>query len=212
MSDGTVDHYMYPKPSKKSISFEYLCFVEVSCSNFREENKEENLFSRVGEKKIKFELVLKMDNQLFVYIGVILETLVDCIFKSHQQIGMKFNKNVSVDHTKENISAKIVQLCGRKMSRLIYEFPISSNPIKFTEMTYVDDKDMETMIALYCLTKNVNVKPVQLLVELADVKFVLKVTPLSQPYGVEDLCIEVLRTFVDRRLSIHEFDFDLSVG
>ncbi|PPS18040.1 hypothetical protein GOBAR_AA02535 [Gossypium barbadense] len=46
------------------------------------------------------------------------------------------------------------------------------------------------MIALYCSTGNVNVEPVELFVELADVEPIQNVTPLSQQYGVQDPFME----------------------
>ncbi|KAH1058001.1 hypothetical protein J1N35_036066 [Gossypium stocksii] len=94
-----------------------------------------------------------MDNQFFVCVyfdGIILTTTVGCIFECRQQIAMRFNRNVSLDDMKGRINAKIVRRCGRRISKLFYKFPVSTNPIKFTEMELVDDEDVETMIALYC--------------------------------------------------------------
>ena len=62
----------------------------------------------------------------------------------------EFNRNVSIDDMKERISAKIVKCCERRISKLFYKFPISTKPIKFTEMELVDNEDVEIMVALSC--------------------------------------------------------------
>lgn len=45
-----------------------------------------------------------MESQFFFvaihFDGVILETIVDCIFETRQKIEMRFNRNVSVDDMK----------------------------------------------------------------------------------------------------------------
>lgn len=51
-----------------------------------------------------------MENRFFAAIhfnGVILETIVGCIFETHQKIGMRFNRNVSISDMKEKVSEKI---------------------------------------------------------------------------------------------------------
>lgn len=50
------------------------------------------------------DLILKIDNQLFICVyfdGVIFIIIVGCIFECHQQIAMRFNRNVSVDDMKK---------------------------------------------------------------------------------------------------------------
>ncbi|PPD88061.1 hypothetical protein GOBAR_DD15002 [Gossypium barbadense] len=128
-----------------------------------------------------------MDNQFFAAIhfdGVILKTTVGCKFETCQKIGMRFNKNVSIDNMKEKINAKIARCCGRKMSKLFYKFPVLSNPVKFAEIKLLDDENVKTMVASYCPTGR-----------LVDVEHVEDVTSLSQQYGAEDPCTEVLRAF-----------------
>lgn len=66
-------------------------------------------------------------------------------------MGIMFNKDVKVNDIKQKISAKIVRRCGRGMSILFHKFSVSSNPCKYTEMEFVDDEYVETMITLYCL-------------------------------------------------------------
>ncbi|PPS04195.1 hypothetical protein GOBAR_AA16468 [Gossypium barbadense] len=68
------------------------------------------------------------------------------------------------------------------------------------------------MVVLYCPTERVNTEPIQLFVELADMDPVEDVTSLRQQYGIEDLCTEVPRTFVDMKLSMRCFDIDLNIG
>ncbi|KAH1129874.1 hypothetical protein J1N35_001252 [Gossypium stocksii] len=93
-----------------------------------------------------------MDDQFFVCVyfnGIILTTTVGCIFECRKQISMRFNRNVLLDDMKGRINAKIVRHCGRRISRIFYEFPVLTDPIKFTEMELVDNEDVETMIALH---------------------------------------------------------------
>lgn len=47
-------------------------------------------------------------------------------------------------------------------------------------MKVIDDDDLDTMIAIYCSTWNVNVEPSELFVELVDVEPVENITPISQ--------------------------------
>ncbi|KAH1114929.1 hypothetical protein J1N35_008307 [Gossypium stocksii] len=77
------------------------------------------------------------------------------------------------------------------MLRLFYKFSITSNLIKFSKMKLVDDEGVEIIIALYCSTGNVNVKPIQLFAKSTNVELVQNVIPLSQQYIVEDPCTEI---------------------
>ncbi|KAK5775794.1 hypothetical protein PVK06_043736 [Gossypium arboreum] len=56
-------------------------------------------------------------------------------------------------------------------------------------MELVDDDDVETMVALYCLPASI--EPIELFAELANVEPVQNVTPLNQQCGVEDLYTNV---------------------
>ncbi|PPD96200.1 hypothetical protein GOBAR_DD06769 [Gossypium barbadense] len=67
-------------------------------------------------------------------------------------------------------SAKIDKRCGRRISKLFYKFPISTDPIKFTEMEFIDDEYMETMAALYCGNRSNQNTLIQLFAELASVE------------------------------------------
>ncbi|PPD78535.1 hypothetical protein GOBAR_DD24542 [Gossypium barbadense] len=86
---------------------------------------------------------------------------------------------------KERISAKNVGRCGRRISRLFYKFSNSTNPIKFTEIKLVDDKDVKTMVTLYCQNQ-------------------------SEKHGVQDLCTIVPRAYVDRLSTVHGINIDLN--
>lgn len=77
-------------------------------------------------------------------------------------------------------------------------------------MQFIEDDDVETMIALYYSLDNV--EPDELFVELTDVELVQNVTPLNKQYIVHNPYIKVPKVFVDRRSSIHKFDFNLNVG
>ncbi|PPD92880.1 hypothetical protein GOBAR_DD10176 [Gossypium barbadense] len=101
---------------------------------------------------------------------------------------MMFNKNVKVDDMKEKISAKIARRCGKSMPRLFYKFLVLPNPCKYTEIKLVNDENMETMIALYCSTRNMVTELVELFTELADVELIQNVTSLNQQYGIQDPC------------------------
>ncbi|PPD72208.1 hypothetical protein GOBAR_DD30896 [Gossypium barbadense] len=79
---------------------------------------------------------------------------------------MSFNRNVSFDEMKARINAKILRHCGRRISKIFYKFPVSTNPVKFVEMELVDDEDVETMVDLYCENGTDKNAPIHLFVEL----------------------------------------------
>ncbi|KAK5792548.1 hypothetical protein PVK06_033663 [Gossypium arboreum] len=124
-----------------------------------------------------------MENQFFVCVffdGEILTTTVGYIFECRKQVAMRFSKNISFDDMKEKISEKIYKRCGRRMSKLFYKFPVSTDPIKFTEMEVVDDEDVETMVALYCGTRSNQNAPIQLFAELAGIEATEDPTSLGE--------------------------------
>ncbi|PPD70904.1 hypothetical protein GOBAR_DD32213 [Gossypium barbadense] len=79
----------------------------------------------------------------------------------------------------ERITAKIVRRCRRRISKLFYKFPVSTDPIKFTEVELVDDDDLETMVALYRGNWSNQNASIQLFAELADVEPTENLTPLD---------------------------------
>ncbi|PPD93927.1 hypothetical protein GOBAR_DD09028 [Gossypium barbadense] len=133
-----------------------------------------------------------MDNQFFICIhfnGIILTTTVGCIFECRQQITMRFNRNVSFDDIKELISAKIVRRCVRRILKLFYKFSVSMDPIKFTEMEFVDDEDMETIITLYCGNRSGQNAPIQLFAELASVEPTEYLIASREEHGAQEPCM-----------------------
>lgn len=71
---------------------------------------------------------------------------------------MRFDRTVSVGDMKEKVIEKLSRCCGRRMTKLFYKFPISSNLITFIKMELIDDDDVEIMIALYCPLGTVNIE------------------------------------------------------
>ncbi|PPE02148.1 hypothetical protein GOBAR_DD00841 [Gossypium barbadense] len=156
-----------------------------------------------------------MDNQFFVSVyfnGIILTTTVGCIFECRQQIAMRFNRYVSFDDMKEMISAKIVRRCGRRISKLFYKFPISTDPIKFTEMELVNDEDVETMIALYCGNRSDQNAPIHLFVELASVEPTKDLIVYGEEHEAQEPCMVAPISYVDSKSTIRRIDIDLNVA
>ncbi|KAK5832074.1 hypothetical protein PVK06_015874 [Gossypium arboreum] len=154
-----------------------------------------------------------MENQFFVCVffdGEILTT-VGCIFECRKQVAMRFSKNISFDDMKEKISEKIYKRCGRRMSKLFYKFPVSTDPIKFTEIEVVDDEDVETMVALYCGTQSNQNAPIQLFAELAGIEATEDPTSLGEEDRAQEPCMVVPISNVNassvgnqiRRIAIH---------
>ncbi len=110
-----------------------------------------------------------MDAKFLVCVyfdGVILTTSVGCVFECRQQIAMRFNRNVSFDEMKARINANIHRRCGRRISKIFYKFPVSTNLVKFVEIELVDDEDVETMVHLYCGNGSEKNAPIHLFAEL----------------------------------------------
>ncbi|KAH1057810.1 hypothetical protein J1N35_035875 [Gossypium stocksii] len=66
------------------------------------------------------------------------------------------------------------------------------------------------MFTLYCLSGNVNAKPVQLFAELADVKPVQNVTSLGQQYGIHPEVIGIDANDLNNDGHSHHEDEDFS--
>ncbi|PPR81780.1 hypothetical protein GOBAR_AA38933 [Gossypium barbadense] len=77
-------------------------------------------------------------------------------------------------------------------------------------MELVDDKDMETMAALYCGTQNNQNAPIQLFVELAGMEATKDPTPLGEEDGAQEPCMVVPISYVDSQSTIHGIDIDLN--
>ncbi|KAK5833485.1 hypothetical protein PVK06_017325 [Gossypium arboreum] len=155
-----------------------------------------------------------MDNQFFVCVyfdGIILTTTVGCIFECRQQIAMRFNRNVSLDDMKGRINVKIVRRCGRRILKLFYKFPVSTDPIKFTEMELLDDEDVETMIALYCGNGSDKNAPIHLFAELAGMEENENLTAYGEEHRAQEPCMVAPRSYVDSESTIGGIDIDLNV-
>ncbi|PPD88816.1 hypothetical protein GOBAR_DD14222 [Gossypium barbadense] len=155
-----------------------------------------------------------MENQFFICVyfdGEILIT-VGCIFECRKQVAMRFNRNISFDDMKEKISEKIYRRYGRKISKLFYKFPVSTDLIKITEIELVDDEDVETIVALYCGTRSNQNAQIQLFTELAGVETTEDPTPLGEEDEVQALCMVVPVSYVDRQSTIHGIDIDLNAA
>ncbi|KAH1114610.1 hypothetical protein J1N35_007988 [Gossypium stocksii] len=81
---------------------------------------------------------------------------------------MRFNKRVSLSDLKQKISTKIASHSEKQMLRLFYKFPVSTDPLKFSEMELEDDDNLGTMIAIYCPCEIENSNPIELFAEIAE--------------------------------------------
>ncbi|KAK5771008.1 hypothetical protein PVK06_047177 [Gossypium arboreum] len=143
--------------------------------------------------------------------NVELNLRVGCIFECRQQIAMRYNRNVSLDDMKGRINAKIVSRCGRRISKLFYKFPVSTNPIKFTEMELVDNEDMETMIALYWGNGSDRNAPIHLFAELAGMEQNKYLTAHDEEHRAQEPCMVALISYIDSESTIRGIDIDLNV-
>ncbi|PPD98045.1 hypothetical protein GOBAR_DD04912 [Gossypium barbadense] len=76
----------------------------------------------------------------------------------------------------------------------------------------VDDEDVKTMVIFYCWIGSVNTEPIQLFTELADIKPAEDFTPLSEKYGVQDLCTRGLNDINDESVNDNGNVYASSVG
>ncbi|KAH1056726.1 hypothetical protein J1N35_034791 [Gossypium stocksii] len=107
---------------------------------------------------------------------------------------------------KEKISTKIVKCYRRRTLKLVRNFPVLSDPIKFTDMELVNDEDVETMVALYCQNRSHQIDPIQLFAELANVEPVEDFTSLSEVHEVQDPCMVVFIALIDKRATVRGID------
>ncbi|KAK5818809.1 hypothetical protein PVK06_023755 [Gossypium arboreum] len=105
---------------------------------------------------------------------------------------MRFSRNVLLDDMKGRINAKIVRRCGRRISKLFYKFPVSTDLIKFTEIELVDDEDQETMIALYCGNRSDKNAPIHLFAKLASMEQNEDLTAYGEEHGAQESCMVAL--------------------
>ncbi|PPD76336.1 hypothetical protein GOBAR_DD26731 [Gossypium barbadense] len=155
-----------------------------------------------------------MDDKFFVCVyfdGVILTTSVGCVFECRQQIAMRFNRNVSLDEMKARINAKILKRCGRRISKIFHKFPVSTNPVKFTEMEVVNDEDVETMVSLYCGNGSDKNTPIHLFVELAGMEQNKDVNTSDEEHGAQEPWMVAPISYVDSESTMGGIGIDLNI-
>ncbi|PPD96625.1 hypothetical protein GOBAR_DD06344 [Gossypium barbadense] len=111
---------------------------------------------------------------------------------------MRFNRNVLFDEMKARINAKILRRCGRRISKIFYKFPVSTNPVKFVEMELVDDEDVETMVDLYCGNESDKNAPIHLFAELAGMEQNEDVNASDEEHGAQELWMVAPISYVDK--------------
>ncbi|PPR83306.1 hypothetical protein GOBAR_AA37403 [Gossypium barbadense] len=79
-------------------------------------------------------------------------------------------------------------------------------------MELVDDKDVETMVALYCGTWSNQNALIQLFAELAGVEETENPTPLGEEDGAQEPCMVVSVSYVGSQSTIHGIDIDLNAA
>ncbi|PPD75172.1 hypothetical protein GOBAR_DD27909 [Gossypium barbadense] len=87
------------------------------------------------------------------------------------------------------ISVNIVRHCGRRISKLFYKFPVSTDPIIFTKIELVDNEDVEIMIALYCGNRSDQNAPIHLFAELDGVEPTEDLTVYSEEHEAQEPCM-----------------------
>ncbi|PPD88729.1 hypothetical protein GOBAR_DD14325 [Gossypium barbadense] len=124
---------------------------------------------------------------------------------------MRFNRNVSLDDMKGRINSKIVRRCGRRISKIFYKFPVSTDPIKFTEIELVDNEDMETIIALYCGNGSDKNAPIHLFAELTGMEQNEDVNAYGEEHGAQEPCMVAPILYVDSESTIGGIGIDLNI-
>ncbi|PPD79265.1 hypothetical protein GOBAR_DD23814 [Gossypium barbadense] len=155
-----------------------------------------------------------MDAKFLVCVyfdGVILTTSVGCVFECQQQIVMRFNRNVSFDEMKARINAKIHRRCGRRISKIFYKFPVSTNSVKFVKMELVDDEDVETMVDLYCGNGSEKNAPIHLFAELVGIEKNEDVNASDEEDGAEEPWMVALISYVDSESTMGGISIDLNI-
>ncbi|PPE00065.1 hypothetical protein GOBAR_DD02922 [Gossypium barbadense] len=110
------------------------------------------------------------------------------------------------------ISAKIDRRCGRRILKIFYKFPVSTDLIKFTQMELVDDEYVETMVALYCGNWSNQNAPIQLFAELAGEEPTEDPTPLGEEHGAQESCMVVPTSYIDSQSIVRWIDIDINIA
>ncbi|PPD84587.1 hypothetical protein GOBAR_DD18475 [Gossypium barbadense] len=124
---------------------------------------------------------------------------------------MRFNRNVSLDGMKARVNAKILRRCGRRISKIFYKFPVSTNSVKFTEMELVDDEGVETMVALYCGNGSDKNAPIHLFAELAGMEQNEDVNASDEEHGAQEPWMVAPISYVDSESTMGGISIDLNI-
>ncbi|PPE00871.1 hypothetical protein GOBAR_DD02099 [Gossypium barbadense] len=112
---------------------------------------------------------------------------------------------------KAMINAKILRHCGRRISKIFYKFPVSTNPVKFVEMELVDDEDMETMVDLYCGNGSEKNAPIHLFAELVSIEQNADVNASDEEDGAEEPRMVAPISYVDSESTMGGIGIDLNI-
>ncbi|KAH1107774.1 hypothetical protein J1N35_011542 [Gossypium stocksii] len=108
-------------------------------------------------------------------LAIELETCFIIFFK----IGRRIECKRCDYYLRKGLVQKLTDVVGEGSTKLFYKFLVSTDPIKFTKMKPIDDKDVETMAALYCGNRSNQNVPIQLFAKVAGVEPTEDPTPLG---------------------------------
>ncbi|PPD74061.1 hypothetical protein GOBAR_DD29014 [Gossypium barbadense] len=111
---------------------------------------------------------------------------------------------------KAMINAKILRRCGRRIAKIFYKFPVSTNPVKFVEMELADDKGVETMVDLYCGNGSDKNALIHLFAELADMEQNKDVNASDEEYGAQEPWMVAPISYVDSESTMGGIDINAS--
>ncbi|PPD78788.1 hypothetical protein GOBAR_DD24289 [Gossypium barbadense] len=97
------------------------------------------------------------------------------------------------------------------MTKIFYKFPVSTDPVKFTEIELVDDKDVESMIALYCGNESDKNAPIHIFAELTGMEQNEDVNAYGEEHGAQESCMVASISYVDSELTIGGIGIDLNI-
>ncbi|PPD92420.1 hypothetical protein GOBAR_DD10664 [Gossypium barbadense] len=112
---------------------------------------------------------------------------------------------------KTMINAKIHRRCGRRISKIFYKFPVSTNPVKLVAMEVVDDEDVETMVDLYCGNESEKNAPIHLFAELVGMEQNEDVNASDEEDGAEEPWMVAPISYVDSESTMGGIGIDLNI-
>ncbi|PPD91592.1 hypothetical protein GOBAR_DD11472 [Gossypium barbadense] len=124
---------------------------------------------------------------------------------------MRFNRNVSFDEMKAMINAKILRRCRRRISKIFYKFPVSTNPVKFVEMELVEDEDVETIVDLYYGNGSDKNAPIHLFAKLAGMEQNEDVNASDEEYEAQEPWMVAPISYVDSESTMGGIGIDLNI-